>query len=98
MLQVLLSEWIVRIFLLYFFVVGGIAIIRHQQQAVSRPFVFFPLNDVRERWAALATWKAAPRARWWDKYCTRDNSGIRIGRKERRKDEFCRHDDELRNM
>lgn len=96
MLQMLLSEWIVRFFLLYLFVIGGVALIRHQQQAVARRFVFSPVSDIRQRWAARATWSTAPRAMWWDKYPTRDHSGIRIGHKKRIGGEFRRDGDALR--
>lgn len=96
MLQMLLSEWIVRFFLLYLFVVGGVALIRRQQKAVSVPFVFFPVADICERWAVRGSWGSAPRAMWWDKYPKRDKSGIRIGRKEPSDGEFRRHNDDLR--
>jgi hypothetical protein len=82
MLQMLVSEWVVRFFLLYLFVVGGVALIRRQQKAVSPPFVFFPITDIRERWAVRESWSAASPANGWDKYPKRDKSGIRIGRKE----------------
>ncbi len=96
MLQMLLSEWIVRFFLLYLFVVGGVALIRHQQQAVARRFVFSPVSDIRQRWAALATWSTAPRAMWINKYPARDNSGIRIGHTEKNNGEFWRDRDGLK--
>lgn len=95
MLQMLLSEWIVRIFLLYLVVVSGVALIRHQQQAVSRPFFFSPVSDVHERWAALASENATSRAMWWGKYLTRDKSGIRIGNRKRGSGEFRRDGDRM---
>jgi hypothetical protein len=96
MLQMLLSEWIVRFFLLYLFVVGGVVLIRHQQQAVARRFVFSPVSDIRQRWALRATWSALPRTMWFDKYPARDKSGIRIGYKERNNGEFWRDRDGLK--
>ena len=92
MIQMLLSEWIVRIFLLYLFVVGGLVLIRHQQRAVSRPFVFSPVTDIHARWAAHNNWWANSRPIWWDKYPKRDNLGVRIGRGEPSDGEFWRND------
>ncbi len=91
-----LSLWIVRIFLLYLFVVGGLALIRRPQRAVSRQFVSSPVSDIRDRWTANATWYAAPCAMGFDKYPKRDNSGIRIGYKERCNVAFWRDGDGLR--
>jgi hypothetical protein len=82
MLQMLLSEWIVRFFLLYLFVVGGVALIRRQQKAVSPPFAFFPITDIRDRWPVRESWSAAARAKGWVKYPERDKHGIRIGRQQ----------------
>jgi len=96
MLQMLLSDWIVRIFLLYLFVVGGLALILHRQPAISRPVVSSPLSDIRDRWAARATWWVASCEMWFAKYPTRDNSGIRIGYNERNNSEFWRDGDGLR--
>ena len=93
MLQMLLSEWIVRLFLLYLFVVGGVALIRRQQQAVARPFVFSPLSDIQVRWAAHKSWCAASRALWWDKYPIRDKLSIQIRPKERSDGAFRRKGD-----
>jgi hypothetical protein len=93
MLQMLLSEWIVRIFLLYLFVVGGVALIRRQQKAVAAPFVFFPVSGICDRWAVHSSWCAASRATWWDKYPKRDKCGIRIGCKEPSDGKFWRNDD-----
>jgi hypothetical protein len=95
MLQMLLSEWIVRIFLLYLFVVGGVALIRRQQKAVSPPFVIFPIADIRDRWAVRGALSAASRAMWWDKYPKRDKDGIRIGRKESSDGTYRRNGDGL---
>jgi hypothetical protein len=96
MLQMLLSEWIVRFFLLYLFVVGGVALIRHQQQAVARPFVFSPLSDIHARWEARKSWCAASSALGWDKYPTRDKLGIQIRCRERSDGAFWRNSDGLR--
>lgn len=96
MLQMLLSEWIVRIFLLYLFVVGGVALIRHQQQAMARPFVFSPVSDIHARWEARKVWCTASQATWWDKYCIRDKLGIQNGSTERSDGAFRRNGDGLR--
>jgi hypothetical protein len=96
MLQMLLSEWIVRFFLLYLFVVGGVALIRHQQQAAARPFVFSPVSDIHARWTARKTWCVASRAQCWDKYPIRDKLGIQVGSKERSDGAFRRNGDGLR--
>ncbi len=97
MLQMLLSEWIVRFFLLYLFIVGGVGLIRHQQQAVARRFDFSPITDIRDRWAARATWSKAPRTMRFGKDTVRDNSGIRIGRKVHDNGEFWRDNNKLRD-
>jgi hypothetical protein len=91
MLQMLLSEWIVRFFLLYLFVVGGVALIRRQQKAVSPPFVFFPISDISHRWAIGQSWTATSWAMGWDKYPKRDKSGIKIGRKDPSEGTFWRN-------
>lgn len=96
MIQMLLSEWIVRIFLLYLFVVGGVALIRHQQQAVARPFVVSPVADIHARWAAQRNWCASWRALWWDKYPIRDKLGIQAGPKKWSDDAFRRNSDDFR--
>ena len=96
MIQMLLSEWIVRLFLLYLFVVGGVALIRHQQQAAARPFVVSPVSDIHARWAAQKNGCAASPALWWDKYPIRDTLGIQADPKQWSGDAFWRNGDGLR--
>jgi len=79
MLQLLLSDWIVRFFLLYLFVVGGLALIRRQQQAVSSPSLRLPLADIRDRWADREKWRAISHRPWWSLYNIEDKFSIRIG-------------------
>ncbi len=95
MLQILLSEWIVRVFLLYLFVAGSLALIRRQRQAVSAPLVSLPGTGICDRWADQWSWCAASHTAWWDKYKIRDKIGIRIGRSERSDGEFWRNGDGL---
>jgi hypothetical protein len=96
MIQMLLSEWIVRFFLLYLFVVGGVALIRHQQQAVARPFVFSPISNIHVRWEARKAWCVGSRAPWWDQYPIRDKLGIQVGPKKWSDSAFWRNGDGLR--
>jgi hypothetical protein len=88
MLQMLLSDWIVRFFLLYLIVVGGLVFIRRERQTMSASFVCFPFADIHDRWMALET----RRAPWWDKYnqVLRDKHGIRIGLREQSNGKFWR--------
>jgi hypothetical protein len=79
MLQLLLSEWIVRFFLLYLVVAGSVALIRRQQPAECSPFVFLPLDHIREHWAGRGAWCAASHIAWWGQHNLRNPRGIRIG-------------------
>jgi hypothetical protein len=91
----LLSDWIVRFFLLYLFVVGGLVFIRRERQTAASPFLRLSLADVREHWAIRETWCAASRMPWWDKYNLKDKNGIRIGLSERTNEAFWRNYDGL---
>jgi hypothetical protein len=96
MLQLLLSEWIVRLFLLYLCVAGSVALIRRQRSDECSPFVFLPLDHIRERWAERGTWRAAWHTTWPDQHNLRDKHGIRIDRETRRDGQFWSHYDGLR--
>lgn len=88
MLQILLSEWIVRVFLLYLFVACSVALIRHQRQAVSSPLVSRCGVGICDRWADQWSWCAVPRATWGDKYKFKDKNGIRVDRREQSDGKF----------
>lgn len=86
MLQILFSEWIVRIFLAYLLLAGSATLLRRQRPALATPFDFLYLPGISERWAGRWTWCAIPHAaRWWDKYGTRigsvERSDVRIWKK-----------------
>lgn len=78
MLQMILSEWIVRVFLAYLFLVGTVAIIRRERPTLSLPFDFVYLPGIGERWAGRGDWCAVARGNWWNK------CGLRIGYVENR--------------
>jgi hypothetical protein len=71
MLQILFSEWIVRVFLVYLFLVGGAAILRRERPELSLPFDLLCLPIIRERWAGRGEWCAVSPLHWWAKYGTR---------------------------
>jgi hypothetical protein len=94
MLQMLLSDWIVRFFLLYLIVVGGLVFIRREKQTISSPFIRLARIDSPDHWPSPGTWRSL----WWDQYnhLLRDKNGIRIGSGERGKDWFWRNNNGLR--
>lgn len=81
-IQLILSEWSVRVFLLYLFVVGSVAVIRHQRQVVSVPFVFLPVASICDHLTAQWKWSVPARAPAWDQYHLRDKRSIRIGQRK----------------
>jgi hypothetical protein len=91
MLQMLLADWIVRFFLLYLIVLGGLVFIRRERQTVVSPFIRLSLADIRERWAIRGAWCAASHGPWWDKYHLRDKHAIRIGLREQSDETFWRN-------
>jgi hypothetical protein len=78
MLQILLSEWLVRVFLLYLLVVGCAAIVRRERPDLALPFDLLCLPIIRERWAGRRDWCAISAVPWWNKY------GVRVGYVEQR--------------
>ncbi len=73
MIRILLSEWLVRVFLLYVLIVGCAAIIRRERPDLSLPFDLLCLPIIRERWAGRGEWCAISAVPWWDRF------GVRIG-------------------
>lgn len=78
MLQILFSEWIVRVFLVYLFLVGGAAILRRERPALTSPFNLLYPPNVYEHWAGRDAWCAVSPLAWWARY------GTRVGYVERR--------------
>jgi hypothetical protein len=81
MLQLLCSEWIVRLFLAYLLLAGGATLLRRQRPILATPLDLFYLPGRSEAWPGSWTRYAIPYASmWWQKY------GIRIGSVERNED------------
>lgn len=95
MIQLILSEWSVRVFLLYLFVAGSVALIRRQRQAVSAPFVFLPVTGISDRLATQWKWSVLARTAAWDHYHLRDKTSIKIGYQEGNDGKFCGNDNGL---
>jgi hypothetical protein len=87
MLQMILSEWIVRVFLAYLLLVGAIALIRRERPTLCLPFDLVCLPGIGERWAGRGEWCAVSRANWWKK------CGLRIGYVERHDTRLCKKSD-----
>jgi len=68
MLQLLYSDWIVRFFLLYLLLVGGLMLSRRQRHDLPSPFGILALANRNDRWNGPRTWCPNPRTRWSNTY------------------------------
>ncbi len=68
MLQMIYSDWIVRFFLLYLILVGGLTLLRRQRPRLSSPFDFLVLASLDNPWLGRRTWCAELRERWLSAY------------------------------
>jgi hypothetical protein len=72
MLQMIYSDWIVRFFLLYLVLVGGLTLMRRQRPRLSPPFDFLVLTSLNETSTDRGRWCAELRERWLSAYGTKD--------------------------
>ncbi len=77
MLQVILSDWLVRGFLLYLLLAGCAALLRRGRSAAPSPFGFLYLAGIGEKWNRRGAAYLVPREGWRDHHLI---SGDPVGR------------------